>query len=129
VASVPTGLSDSTTAARPATPNPAWSAWRVVVSFGAVSLAADMVYEGARSITGPLLAALGASAMVVGGLSCRKPEGQRPSRATAQLAGCPVGRVWGSRSPRAWSGRSRSVWSAWNSASASSAWTCTSAAE
>ncbi|WP_413644509.1 MFS transporter [Micromonospora sp. RTP1Z1] len=37
-----------------------------MVSFGAVSLAADMVYEGARSITGPLLGALGASAMVVG---------------------------------------------------------------
>ncbi len=31
-----------------------------------VSLAADMVYEGARSITGPLLASLGASAVVVG---------------------------------------------------------------
>jgi hypothetical protein len=31
-----------------------------------VSLAADMVYEGARSITGPLLAQLGASALLVG---------------------------------------------------------------
>jgi MFS-type transporter involved in bile tolerance (Atg22 family) len=31
-----------------------------------VSLAADMVYEGARSITGPLLASLGASALLVG---------------------------------------------------------------
>jgi MFS family permease len=31
-----------------------------------VSLAADMVYEGARSITGPLLGSLGASALVVG---------------------------------------------------------------
>lgn len=44
----------------------AWSPWRVVVSFGLVSLAADMVYEGARSITGPLLGSLGASALVVG---------------------------------------------------------------
>ncbi|WP_416904173.1 MFS transporter [Micromonospora echinospora] len=52
------------TAAR--SPAPAWSAWRVVVGFGMVSLAADMVYEGARSITGPLLGALGASALVVG---------------------------------------------------------------
>ncbi|MEU4569857.1 MFS transporter [Micromonospora sp. NPDC023956] len=43
-----------------------WSAWRVVVGFGMVSLTADMVYEGARSITGPLLGALGASALVVG---------------------------------------------------------------
>ena len=31
-----------------------------------VSLAADMVYEGARSVTGPLLASLGASAVLVG---------------------------------------------------------------
>lgn len=43
-----------------------WSPWRVVVGFGVVSLAADMVYEGARSVYGPLLAALGASATVVG---------------------------------------------------------------
>jgi MFS family permease len=40
--------------------------WRTVVGFGVVSLAADMVYEGARSISGPLLGALGASALVVG---------------------------------------------------------------
>ncbi|MDQ1585937.1 MAG: hypothetical protein QOJ90_2093 [Actinomycetota bacterium] len=43
-----------------------WSPWRVVVGFGVVSLAGDMVYEGARSIYGPLLASLGASAFVVG---------------------------------------------------------------
>src|SRR3954453_20174826 len=43
-----------------------WSPWRAVVGFGIVSLAADMVYEGARSITGPLLASLGASALLVG---------------------------------------------------------------
>ena len=43
-----------------------WSPWRAVVGFGVVSLAADMVYEGARSITGPLLASLGASALLVG---------------------------------------------------------------
>lgn len=36
------------------------------MGFGVVSLAADMVYEGARSITGPLLASLGASALLVG---------------------------------------------------------------
>lgn len=42
------------------------SAWRVVWWFGLVSLAADMVYEGARSVYGPLLAALGASAVVAG---------------------------------------------------------------
>lgn len=43
-----------------------WSPWRVVVGFGVVSLAADMVYEGARSISGPLLASLGATAVLVG---------------------------------------------------------------
>lgn len=43
-----------------------WSPWRAIVAFGIVSLLADLVYEGARSITGPLLASLGASAFVVG---------------------------------------------------------------
>ncbi|TWV32585.1 MFS transporter [Streptomyces misionensis] len=42
------------------------SPWRFVVWFGTVSLLADVVYEGARSITGPLLASLGASALLVG---------------------------------------------------------------
>jgi MFS family permease len=37
-----------------------------VLGFGVVSLAADMVYEGARSVTGPLLGSLGATALVVG---------------------------------------------------------------
>lgn len=46
-----------------------WSPWRTVIGFGVVSLAADMVYEGARSVTGPLLAALGASAVLVGLIS------------------------------------------------------------
>ncbi|MFD1211313.1 MFS transporter [Arthrobacter sp. GCM10027362] len=47
---------------------PRWplSPWRTVTAFGLVSLTADMVYEGARSITGPLLAGLGASALLVG---------------------------------------------------------------
>ncbi|QTD96544.1 Major Facilitator Superfamily protein [Streptomyces cyanogenus] len=40
--------------------------WRFVVWLGVVSLLADFVYEGARSVTGPLLASLGASALVVG---------------------------------------------------------------
>nr|MBA3799302.1 MFS transporter [Geodermatophilaceae bacterium] len=47
----------------------AWSPWRVVVGFGAVSLAADMVYEGARAVYGPLLASLGATALIVGAVS------------------------------------------------------------
>ncbi|MFC9460041.1 MFS transporter [Streptomyces sp. NPDC056983] len=43
--------------------------WRFVVWFGVVSLLADFVYEGARSVTGPLLASLGASAAVVGAVT------------------------------------------------------------
>ncbi|MEU5432123.1 MFS transporter [Streptomyces sp. NPDC020719] len=49
-------------AERPARMSP----WRFVVAFGTVSLLADFVYEGARAVTGPLLASLGASALVVG---------------------------------------------------------------
>jgi MFS family permease len=37
-----------------------------VVAFGAVSLAGDMVYEGMRSVAGPFLGSLGASALTVG---------------------------------------------------------------
>ncbi len=42
------------------------SAFRFVVLLGVVSLFADMTYEGGRSITGPYLELLGASATVVG---------------------------------------------------------------
>jgi MFS family permease len=42
------------------------SALRFIVLIGVVSLFADMTYEGARSITGPYLAVLGASATGVG---------------------------------------------------------------
>ena len=45
---------------------PRLSAWRFVATFGVISLLADFVYEGARSITGPLLAELGATALTVG---------------------------------------------------------------
>lgn len=37
-----------------------------VLAFGVVSMLADVVYEGARSITGPYLATLGATAVMVG---------------------------------------------------------------
>jgi MFS family permease len=43
-----------------------WAGWRTVLWLGVVSLLVDMVYEGARSITGPFLASLGASALTVG---------------------------------------------------------------
>jgi MFS family permease len=42
------------------------TAMAFVILLGLVSLFADMTYEGARSITGPYLAVLGASATVVG---------------------------------------------------------------
>lgn len=41
-------------------------AWRFVAWFGIVALLGDILYEGARSITGPLLASFGASAALVG---------------------------------------------------------------
>src|SRR5579875_4027774 len=41
-------------------------AFRFVLLFGAVSFFADFAYEGARSIVGPYLAVLGASATAVG---------------------------------------------------------------
>lgn len=47
-------------------PKITWSAWRFVAWFGVVSLLADLVYEGARSISGPFLASLGASAALIG---------------------------------------------------------------
>lgn len=43
-----------------------WTAWQVVLGFGGVSLAVDLVADGARSIAGPLLGELGATALVVG---------------------------------------------------------------
>jgi MFS family permease len=45
------------------------SGLQVVVAMGIVSLLADIVYEGARSILGPFLATLGASAATVGLIS------------------------------------------------------------
>ncbi|ATL29336.1 MFS transporter [Streptomyces formicae] len=49
--------------------SPGMGAWRFVVCFGTVSLLADFVYEGARAVTGPLLASLGASALIVGAVT------------------------------------------------------------
>ena len=42
------------------------AALKFVILLGIVSLFADMTYEGARSITGPYLAILGASGTIVG---------------------------------------------------------------
>ncbi len=54
------------TSASPAPATPVLRPWHFVLCFGIVSLLADMVFEGARSIIGPYLATLGASAAVVG---------------------------------------------------------------
>jgi hypothetical protein len=45
------------------------TALRFVLLLGVVSLFADVTYEGARSITGPFLALLGANAVIVGFVS------------------------------------------------------------
>ncbi|MDQ6753371.1 MAG: MFS transporter [Actinomycetota bacterium] len=45
---------------------PPLKAFSFILAFGWISLLGDFVYEGARSITGPLLASLGASAAAVG---------------------------------------------------------------
>lgn len=56
---------------RPATgrpgrrPAPPLTAFRFIFVFGIVSALMDMVYEGARSVTGPFLGTLGASALLV----------------------------------------------------------------
>lgn len=47
-------------------PVSARSATRFIIALGTISLLADVTYEGARSINGPFLAQLGASAAVVG---------------------------------------------------------------
>src|SRR5438128_12435473 len=41
-------------------------AFRFVLTIGIVDLFADLTYEGARSITGPFMGSLGASATVIG---------------------------------------------------------------
>lgn len=59
------GMTTPSPAAPPAK-NGKSAALRFVLMIGAVSLFADMTYEGSRSITGPYLAVLGASATAVG---------------------------------------------------------------
>src|SRR6478672_2888768 len=41
------------------------TAIRFILAFGIISALMDMVYEGARSVTGPFLGALGASALLI----------------------------------------------------------------
>lgn len=46
-------------------PSPQRAAWNFIILVGVVSLFSDLTYEGARSVTGPYLGLLGASAAVV----------------------------------------------------------------
>ncbi|MFL6154894.1 MAG: MFS transporter, partial [Marmoricola sp.] len=59
-------MSEEVDPAGAATERTPWSPWRTVVALGLVSLSADMVYEGMRSVAGPFLGTLGASAVTVG---------------------------------------------------------------
>jgi MFS family permease len=45
---------------------PTAAAWKFIILVGVVSLFSDMTYEGARSISGPFLGSLSASALTVG---------------------------------------------------------------
>lgn len=51
------------------TQSPSVSPWRFVVTFGIVSLLVDVVYEGARSVSGPFLGSLGAGAVLIGAVT------------------------------------------------------------
>lgn len=42
------------------------TAYRIILLLGIVALCGDIIYEGARSISGPYLFSLGASAVLVG---------------------------------------------------------------
>ncbi len=53
----------------PSSPDSRKAALRFILLLGLVSLFADVTYEGARSITGPFLGLLGASAAVVGAVA------------------------------------------------------------
>ncbi|MFJ7244313.1 MFS transporter [Kitasatospora sp. NPDC098652] len=69
--------------------------WRFVVWFGIVSLLADFVYEGARSVTGPLLASLGASAAVVGAVTGAGEAAALVLRLVSGPLADRTGRFWG----------------------------------
>jgi MFS family permease len=78
----------------PSHAGPVWSPWRTIVAFGIVSLAADMVYEGMRSLAGPLLGELGASALTVGVIT---GAGEAVALVLRLLTG-----TWADRSQRHW---------------------------
>ena len=52
-----------------ATSTTMWRPWKFVLWLGVASMLADIAYEGARSITGPYLEALGVTATMVGAIT------------------------------------------------------------
>ncbi|MBN0047432.1 MFS transporter [Streptomyces actuosus] len=74
---------------------PGLTAWRFVVVFGTVSLLMDFVYEGARSVTGPFLAHLGASAAVVGVVTGAGEAAALGLRLVSGPLADRTGRFWG----------------------------------
>ncbi|MGB9616473.1 MAG: MFS transporter [Desulfomonilaceae bacterium] len=71
------------------------TALKVVVLFGMVSLFADVTYEGARSITGPFLSILGASAAMVGLIAGAGELGGYVFRLASGYLADRTGRYWG----------------------------------
>ncbi len=69
--------------------------WQAVAGFGVVSLAADMVYEGARAVTGPLLGQLGATALLVGVVTGAGEAAALVLRLVFGTAADRTGRYWG----------------------------------
>jgi MFS family permease len=87
-------MSTAKGAARAGAALPRRSAIGFIVLVGVVSLFADMTYEGARSITGPYLGLLGASAAVVGLVSgCGELLGYAIRLASGYLSDR-TGRYW-----------------------------------
>jgi MFS family permease len=70
------------------------NAYRFVVIIGVANLFADMTYEGARSITGPFLQKLGASAAVVGFIAGFGELVGYALRSVAGFIGDRTGRYW-----------------------------------
>ena len=66
------------------------NAFKFIFLLGIVSLFADMTYEGARSITGPFLAILGANAAVVGFVSGLGELGKSPPPQIGQSGNDPL---------------------------------------
>lgn len=73
----------------------ALSPWRFIMVFGVVSLLADAVYEGARSITGPFLGSLGAGAVLVGVVTGAGEAAGLVLRLVSGPAAERSGRYWG----------------------------------